>query len=148
MICGQFLSLVTSGLCFLRDQEALPSVCVLFGEEPSAASLLPVKHASLSLQIQPQQARNSQFITPDLFPSRNLPMPLKFQGCISQWGRNQGDDHCLKGAHGITAVEWWYRHSYSLDICFKLCFVMLHKITDRFSKEGYFLNKNKPIQLR
>lgn len=93
-------------------------VWALLFEESEAAAKWPVcclgrspllhlscqQSMSLSLQIQLWQARNSRFITPDLFPSRNLPMPLKFQGCISQWGRNQGDDLCLEVSHDI--MEW------------------------------------------
>lgn len=72
-------------------------------------------------------------------------MPLKFQGCISRWGRNQEDGLCLKGTHDVTGVEWQYSQNYRLDICFKMCFTMLHKNNDRFSYGIYSLNKNNKL---
>lgn len=131
-------------------------VCVLFREEPSAPSLLSVRYASVSLQVQPWLARNSRFIAPDWFPSQHSLMPLKFHGCISQWGRNQGDGRDskvhimrLKGAHDVTGLEWWDSQNYRLDICLKWALWCCIKTILNFSKGVYSLNKNnKPVQLK
>lgn len=101
-ICGQFLSLVASGLCCFEGSWAVAKWAVHYLGRSPVLHLFCQWSMSLSPQIQPGLARNFRFITPDLFPSRNLPMPLTFQGCISQWGRNQGDGLCLRVARGIN----------------------------------------------
>lgn len=103
---GQFQSLRASGFWCFKGSGGFAkwSVCCL----GRGRLLHPFCQWGMSpcLQVRPGLARNSRFIAPDLFPSWHSPMPLKFQGCISQWGRNQGNGLCLKGAHGIIRAEW------------------------------------------
>jgi hypothetical protein len=84
-------------------------------EQPSA----PPSQWSMSLSPGPPWlAGNSDLLPQIYFIPNACPCFLKFQGCISQWGRNPQGGPTLKSAHGILQREWWCGKNDRLDICF------------------------------